>query len=293
VLALPEGARVHQIAWGPDGNLWASVPEADRLLRITPEGAIQPFDLPRGTRPGELLPYPHGRMLFLSLKGDRLGSIRAVASAGQAWPEWDGGPGANPAVAPEPAPEQPLDAGALADLRARTEAALAQARAPEGEEPPDPDEADAGSAFQEPAVPDPPPAAAARPPTPRERLGARNIVLTAQATRHILTRHRHSLDNGNSRFLARYSQAEALDALLADGLLQAERTGLLGKVRMWDRRERGCTFCTLDQPVGTCRREGRDLPTRTFLVVTAETYDAPTRRWVHGIVTAYPVPEEG
>jgi hypothetical protein len=58
---------------------------------------------------------------------------------------------------------------------------------------------------------------------------------------------------------------------------------------MWDHHERSYTVCHMAQPVGTYRRHGQAVATNTFVVVTSEFLDRPTRRRVHGVVTAYPV----
>ena len=278
-VTLPEGAGIHQITLGPDGNLWATAPDADRLFRITGSGEVSAFPVPRGTRPGDILPYLHGRLLFASLAGHSLGSIRAVAAAGRTLPDW-------PEDAGQDSPQvQPLSDAALAGALARAETARAIQLALDSDEPPDPEEA---GPAQAPALEPPAPEQAATV-SARKRLAGGNLLLTAGAIRHILGRHRHGLDNGNSLFLARFSHPGELGTLLADGIAAAARDDLVGRVRTWDRRERGCTFCRMDQTVGTYRRHGQDLETHTFMVVTTDTYDRPAARWMHAVVTAFPV----
>jgi len=270
---LPAGARIHQLAAGPDGHVWASDPEGDRLLRLAPDGTCTAFPLPRGTRPAELVPYRYGKLLFTTLGGHCLGTLRTVASAGRALPELpfgeEGGAGAS-AARDEARLEEHLKA-----LRSpEPEVSLASVPAPEGGPVEAPAPAAAGPAPVRPA---------------RARLADLGVVLTGGAVQHILARHHAGQGGGNSEFAPAFSHAAGLEGLLAEGLLQAERSGVLGRIRRWDQRERSYTVCHGRDWVGTFRDRGEAVPTRTFLVVTADHFDRAAGRRVQGVVTAYPV----
>jgi hypothetical protein len=237
---LPDGTDLYQIVCGPDGNLWATAPKANLIFRITPAGAVTPFELPPAVHPAERVNHQHGKLLFTSLRGERIGTIRAIASQGAAEPEdWFPEPAA---AQPASAPQDPAD---LEPIQERTEAHLAQLEAEEAEEAEAPAAASAAAAPSRPLRPAPTrvataPASNREPEAQRSgpvpaalRLNARGVILTPGATRHILAGHRHGLDLDKSAFAPAFSSPEALGGLLATGLLEAQQTGLFGRIRMW------------------------------------------------------------
>jgi hypothetical protein len=269
---LPEGSRIHGIASGPDGNLWATDPPSDRIWRITPDGrGITPFDLPKGTGPAEILAYPGGRLLFTTLGGKVLGTLRAVGSLGKVWPELP------PSLFQDP------------QILEQAESHLEDLRTEEAES--EPEFIKTLETPEAPETPAPQPETERKEgPGPEAELERRGLLLTEPALRHIQRRHASPHGNASSRFNEGID-AEGLRSLIAKGLLEAQAWGLFGKVRMWDRRERNYTLCSANHVIGTCQGlHGELRPTRSFLVVTKEFPDRTTGRPVHGIVTAYPVP---
>ena len=113
-ITLPAGTRLHQITEGPDGCLWATDPTNEKIFRIAALGTVTAFPVPEGTRPAELLNFEHGKLLFTTLGGDAIGSIRAVASQGQ-------GPSAAPAGPGWAAQDAALDPSQLAYLQAEAD----------------------------------------------------------------------------------------------------------------------------------------------------------------------------
>ena len=303
-VTLPDGARLHQITGGPDGNLWATDPAQDRLWRVTPAGVATAFPLPPGMQPAEILTYLGGRLLFTSMDGNRVGSIRAVASPGRVLPELPvlDTPAAQAATRTE------LTASEFEQLEEHVAAPLEHQLEELREEgleaglplaPHAPAEGSSSSIsgavlpveaaaleVQEARRADPQPVG--RRPA-RQRLADRGLLLTRGALKHILTRHQASRGQGCGQFSSALSEPEALSELIAGGLLEAERHGVLGRIRMWDRLERSYTLCSSATQVGTYQSRGQAIATRTFLVVTAEYYDPETRGRVRGVVTAYPV----
>ncbi len=64
------------ITAGPDGNLWFTENNANRIGRITPTGAITEFDLPNPTSaPTHIIAGPDGALWFTELRGSRIGRI--------------------------------------------------------------------------------------------------------------------------------------------------------------------------------------------------------------------------
>lgn len=66
------------ITAGPDGNLWAVEAAADRVVRITPAGAITEFSLPAGREPLDVV-AAGGLMWFTERSGDRVGQLNPGA----------------------------------------------------------------------------------------------------------------------------------------------------------------------------------------------------------------------
>ena len=85
-IALPGGCDLGHLTLGPDGHIWGTATRANRIVRITREGKVTQFDLPRGTHPTEILDYRDGKLIFTTRGGHRIGSIRAVAKEAPATP---------------------------------------------------------------------------------------------------------------------------------------------------------------------------------------------------------------
>ncbi len=69
-------AKPVSIAPGPDGNLWFTEHEGNKIGRITPSGAITEFSLPTpASALEEIAPGPDGNMWFTEHKADNVGRI--------------------------------------------------------------------------------------------------------------------------------------------------------------------------------------------------------------------------
>jgi virginiamycin B lyase len=66
------------ITAGADGNLWATESEADRIVRITPAGALTEFTLPAGREPLQITSAA-GFVWFTERSGDRIGRLDPTA----------------------------------------------------------------------------------------------------------------------------------------------------------------------------------------------------------------------
>lgn len=64
------GSFPTRLALGPDGNVWFTETQEDRVGRITPAGAIQMFQLPRGARPLEIVSGADGNLWVTEEKDD-------------------------------------------------------------------------------------------------------------------------------------------------------------------------------------------------------------------------------
>ena len=71
------GAKVTDIAKGPDGNLWFTENATDRIGRITPNGVVTVFSIgiTPGARPTGITAGPDGNMWFTEYAGNRIGRI--------------------------------------------------------------------------------------------------------------------------------------------------------------------------------------------------------------------------
>jgi virginiamycin B lyase len=63
------------ITAGRNGNLWVSELEGGKLLRISREGRMREFPLPRGARPYGLVSAPDGNVWFADRGRSRIGLI--------------------------------------------------------------------------------------------------------------------------------------------------------------------------------------------------------------------------
>ncbi|MEO8432096.1 MAG: hypothetical protein ABI592_11355 [Acidobacteriota bacterium] len=70
---VPGGAPA-VITAGPDGRLWFTEPAAERIGRISIDGAVTEFPLPAGSRPFGIAAGPDGKLWFAQQPG-RIGSI--------------------------------------------------------------------------------------------------------------------------------------------------------------------------------------------------------------------------
>jgi streptogramin lyase len=69
-------AKPVSIAPGPDGNLWFTEHEGNKIGRITPSGSISEFSLPASASSLEgIAPGPDGNVWFTEHKGDTVGRI--------------------------------------------------------------------------------------------------------------------------------------------------------------------------------------------------------------------------
>jgi len=71
------GSGLEGIAAGPDGNLWFTEHEGDRIGRITPSGAVTEFSagISAGSGPVGITVGPEGDLWFTEHEGDRIGRI--------------------------------------------------------------------------------------------------------------------------------------------------------------------------------------------------------------------------
>jgi virginiamycin B lyase len=60
---------------GPDGNLWFSENQADKIGRITLKGEIKEFDLPKGSRPVGITAGPDGNIWFSGFGTSKIGRL--------------------------------------------------------------------------------------------------------------------------------------------------------------------------------------------------------------------------
>src|SRR5262245_60235950 len=70
-------SRPEGITRGPDGNLWFTEADANRIGRITPAGVVTQFPagITPGSQPGEITAGPDGNLWFTEADGNRIGRI--------------------------------------------------------------------------------------------------------------------------------------------------------------------------------------------------------------------------
>ena len=90
------GAGLGGIAGGPDGNLWFTETNIDRIGRITPQGVVTEFGagITAGSRPFDITAGPDGNLWFTEIIGNRIGRITPQGvvtefSAGITFGPWD------------------------------------------------------------------------------------------------------------------------------------------------------------------------------------------------------------
>ena len=71
---IPADAAPFGVAIAPDGAVWATLPSADQLLRIAPDGNTTAFDVPtRRSGLGDIAVAPNGAVYFLEMTGNNIG----------------------------------------------------------------------------------------------------------------------------------------------------------------------------------------------------------------------------
>lgn len=78
------GAVAQGIAMGPDGNMWFTERDADKIGRITPAGVVTEFPVPAGSLPFDIAAGHDGNMWFTEF---RAGAIGRIAMDGTLLPE--------------------------------------------------------------------------------------------------------------------------------------------------------------------------------------------------------------
>ena len=71
------GAHPSEITVGPDGNLWFTEEDGNRIGRITPGGVVTEFTsgISAGARPMGITAGPDGNLWFTEYSGNRIGRI--------------------------------------------------------------------------------------------------------------------------------------------------------------------------------------------------------------------------
>src|SRR5262249_45824268 len=77
---LPETTRNYQITAGPDGNLWATLFDASKIVRITPSGGVTEYLIPTSdSGPYGIITGPDGALWFAEYKASQIGKITPPA----------------------------------------------------------------------------------------------------------------------------------------------------------------------------------------------------------------------
>jgi virginiamycin B lyase len=80
-LSAQPNSDLTEIARGPDGNLWFTEPDANRIGRITPSGVITEFSVPKpNSLPGAITAGRDGNLWFTEDQGQRIGRISPTGS---------------------------------------------------------------------------------------------------------------------------------------------------------------------------------------------------------------------
>jgi len=73
-------AEPYGVAVASDGTVWATLRAGNQLLRITPDGAMNSFDIPtRGSSPTDVAVDSQGGVWFLEFRGNKVGRFRQGA----------------------------------------------------------------------------------------------------------------------------------------------------------------------------------------------------------------------
>jgi len=318
------GGDPFALVQGPDGAMWWTEPDANRIGRVDAQDQVEYYDLPQGTHPEELVAGKDG--LYFTLRRQfELGFLRVLAAPAPAAEAGAPLESPSPAVAaaesggwavslfkprPERVSKYPKGKAREAFLEERNRWADQSWEEPQAAEEARPalqpfappagakaavgTQEDAGHGPR--AAADPAFGAVGGPAadpgladlSPREQLAALDVHLGSRALEYILKQHGHQRKDGKSQFARPWSSRKALEALIAQGLLDAGNA--LGRIRpprhTFDRRGRYLTVCRR-QDVGCCHQYGQLLPTDRFMVVT-ELQDGENGP-CHVVVNAYPV----
>jgi streptogramin lyase len=80
-IGLTPGGHPDGIVAGPDGNLWFTEPDMNRIGTITPAGVVTEFPLPNpNSQPIGILAGPDGNLWFSEYGGNRIGTITPTGS---------------------------------------------------------------------------------------------------------------------------------------------------------------------------------------------------------------------
>ena len=317
IFPLPEGAHCDPfgLVLGPDGNLWFT-DRTGRIGRVTQEGAITLFPLPKGLRPEEIVRADGGRLLF-TLKGvPMIGAILAVApdvrdaaegpegkeEAGAPPPEAGVPPARDPGVVAASwaiAPAAPRRARKSKYLKGEARRAWIDGRDRRGEAlyaaflPPEPGPAAAApgegkdEAAAETKAPAPSPSSPEGEPGPTAatRLEAFNAYLPRRLAWHTLSKHGHGRMPGKSQFAEAFSDVKAFRDLVAQGV---EDAGGLDGHLTWDGEGRIVTRCEREG-VGRVFSGGALKPTDAFIILSERYWNEETGEFEYVIFNAYPV----
>jgi streptogramin lyase len=80
VTEFPLPGRSGGIAAGPDGAIWFTEGELDRIGRITTTGAVSEFALPAGSAPIGIVAGPDGNLWFTESSGNKIGRITTLGT---------------------------------------------------------------------------------------------------------------------------------------------------------------------------------------------------------------------
>jgi RHS repeat-associated protein len=73
--SLPEKSGAQQITTGPDGNLWFTEHEANKIAKMTTAGSITTYSLPAGSWPSGIASGPDGNLWFTDNGSNKIGKI--------------------------------------------------------------------------------------------------------------------------------------------------------------------------------------------------------------------------
>jgi streptogramin lyase len=94
LLPPPEEKNLEEITAGPDGNLWFTEVDGNRIGKITPSGVITEFPLPHADSvPHGIAAGPDGNLWFAEERGNRIGRISTAGEIVEfALPQSNSGP---------------------------------------------------------------------------------------------------------------------------------------------------------------------------------------------------------
>ena len=73
---VPADAEPFGVAIAPDGAVWATLPSADLLLRIAPDGSTTAFEVPtRNSGLGDIAVAPNGVVYFIEMSANKIGRV--------------------------------------------------------------------------------------------------------------------------------------------------------------------------------------------------------------------------